>query len=164
MAPIRKKVCIAGAPGVGKTSLLQTFVYGAPDPGAQGLLVAHRLIERPGTDGIDLAIWDEPGGESLDANVKKLYRGAAGILLVCDLTRPETVSALVYHIPALRSAYPDAVLAFAGNKADSPECRVPEVDVTALGHAYDAPALLTSAITGQGVDALFEALAVRMVE
>ena len=86
-------------------------------------------------------------------------RGATGAVLVCDLTRPETLDSLARYVEQLRGVNPHARFVVAANKADLEAQRaLTEAQVAEFATALDASYALTSAKTGTEVEALFRAL------
>jgi len=84
---------------------------------------------------------------------------------VCDLTNKETVEELRYWIKALTDVAGDVPIVFAGNKSDLENERVvKESDLKDLASKYKAQVYLTSAKTGQNVEAAFKTLALAMSE
>jgi GTPase SAR1 family protein len=76
------------------------------------------------------------------------------------MTNKETVEELRYWIKALTDVAGDVPIVFAGNKADMENERVvKEQDLRELASKYKSEAFLTSAKTGQNVEAAFKALA-----
>ncbi|MGQ9483351.1 MAG: Rab family GTPase, partial [Chloroflexus sp.] len=108
MNRLTAKICLLGEFSVGKTSLIRRFVEGVFDErylSTLGVKINRRTLHIDQTE-INLIIWDTAGGEKFDQVVQNYYRGAAGAILVCDVTRPETLSALHEYATAFHSASP----------------------------------------------------------
>ena len=159
---IQKKICLLGAFGVGKTSLVSQFVHSMFSDKyltTLGVKIEKRSVDL-GSQQVDLILWDMHGEDDFqDVNVSYL-RGAAGYLLVADGTRRATVQTVVsLHEVAQRTVgtVPFRLLL---NKADLVnDWEVDENALTSLGW----PVLRTSAKTGAGVEQAFEDLARAMV-
>jgi GTPase SAR1 family protein len=83
-------------------------------------------------------------------------RGASGALIVCDLTRLDTLAAWVFYAKQMRAINPNALLVFVANKADlEDERQIEEADLIASSEALGGSYLLTSAKTGDGVEDAF---------
>jgi len=93
------KFIITGDASVGKSSLLvrltdQRFLTN-PDP-TLGVEFGSKLISIPDDDKIvKLQCWDTAGTESFRSITRSYYRGAAGCLLVYDVTNRKSMS-LIY--------------------------------------------------------------------
>jgi small GTP-binding protein len=165
MKVIQKKICLLGEFSVGKTSLIRRFVEERFDEtylSTIGVHMSRKRLDRK-EHFLDFFIWDLAGGENFQVVGPNYLRGAAGAIIVCDLTRKETLAALSYYAGQIRSLNPDAALVFAANKADLVLERVVAHDelqeaITSFSNSY----LLTSAKTGQNVDLAFATLADQM--
>jgi small GTP-binding protein len=165
MKIVQKKICLLGDYAVGKTSLTRRFVEGRFDDkylSTIGVKVSRRLIERE-DHSLNLLIWDLVGGNELSQRETGYLVGAAGALIVCDLTRPETVETLKRYAHHLRVVSPAAALVFIGNKLDlTAERMVTDDTLTAVSAGLQAEFQLTSAKTGQNVAEAFLRLAEKM--
>jgi small GTP-binding protein len=168
---VSKKVCLLGDFAVGKTSLVRRFVYNLFDDrylSTIGVKVSRRTVDVPhGGEMVELnmMIWDLAGSEEFNQARKSYLRGAAGALLVCDLTRPPTLASLQSYAHDLLQVNPAARFAVAANKCDLVGKTIPgEQCLTAGGveefaGGFAAPWALTSARTGDEVETLFRYLA-----
>jgi small GTP-binding protein len=168
---LAKKVCLLGDFGVGKTSLVERFIYGRFNPlyqasiGVQTRRKVVMLDDLPQPTEVKMVIWDIAGSQRLSDNpMRESYlRGSHGALLVCDLTRRETVDALRGYVEDLARVKVDMAVVLAANKADlEAEREVSVEEVAELATAMDAKYLLTSAKDGRNVEAAFQALAEMM--
>merc|ERR1711865_763298 len=68
---------------------------------------------------IKLQIWDTAGQESFRSITRSYYRGAAGALLVYDITRRDTFNHLTRWLEeAKQNSNPNMVIMLIGNKSD----------------------------------------------
>lgn len=68
---------------------------------------------------IKLQIWDTAGQESFKSITRSYYRGAAGALLVYDITRRDTFTHLTRWLEEVRqNGNPDTTIMLIGNKSD----------------------------------------------
>jgi len=124
MISIAKKVCLLGDLAVGKTSLVSRFVYNLFDNkyvSTIGVKVSRKTVIIPRAGDIvelTMMLWNLAGNEEFDRVRASYLRGAAGAVLVCDLTRPETLNSLQVYADDLLSINPNARLALAANKRD----------------------------------------------
>lgn len=166
---LKKKICLLGSFGVGKTSLVERFVYNRFDEkylSTLGVRVSQKRlpsIEHPQGKGFlqyTFLIWDIAGMDKFDAMVENYYRGAAGALAVMDLTRPETAANLELICRNFLSVAGSAKLIVLGNKVDllrRDDTENPEL--TDLAQTFSTDYLLTSAKTGENVETAFLNLA-----
>ncbi len=167
-SPPRAKVCLVGAPAVGKTSLVTRFTRDGFNEVYRPTLgtVIHglekdALVEDGEGSESGLILWDIAGDHSPLALLQEIYfNNAKGILAVCDLARPETLSFLHPWVAAVRVVAGDIPVILAANKTDRSEAgRTTASDL--LGFSRDAGChtfVETSARTGQGVPEAFRSL------
>ncbi|TNM91998.1 hypothetical protein fugu_019010 [Takifugu bimaculatus] len=107
--------------GVGKSCLLHQFTekkFMADCPHTIGVEFGTRIIEVSGQK-IKLQIWDTAGQERFRAVTRSYYRGAAGALMVYDITRRSTYNHLSSWLTDARNlTNPNTVIILIGNKAD----------------------------------------------
>jgi small GTP-binding protein len=162
---IQKKICLLGAFGVGKTSLVSRFVHSLFSDKYMttvGVKIEKKSVTAGDRD-VDLIIWDIYGEDDFQKVRLSYLRGAAGYLLVVDGTRRATLdTALALHksATAAAGAVPFVMLV---NKADLVnQWEIPEntlVDLTRDGWTV----LKTSAKTGAEVERAFTTLAEAML-
>jgi small GTP-binding protein len=162
---IARKVCLLGDFAVGKTSLVRRFVYNRFDDryiSTIGVKVSRKVVALPRESGaveLTMMLWDLAGSEEFDRLRFAYLRGAAGAVLVCDLTRAETLNSLERYVRDLHSVSPTARIVLAANKNDLLDKRqVAYEQVAGLALALDAPYYLTSARTGEEVETMFRDL------
>ncbi len=167
--PFKAKVCMAGEPAVGKTSLIRRFVIGDYDDRyivTLGTKVSKRAVHLadPVTSEeteVDLILWDVMGTPSIRDLLKEAYyRGAKGILAVVDLTRYDTLAALDGWAASIRTVAGRIPIHVVANKVDVVENRrVAESDLAQFCASRGWPWSYASAKTGAGVIAAFDAIA-----
>ncbi|KAA0196435.1 Rabprotein 14 [Tribolium castaneum] [Fasciolopsis buskii] len=115
------KYIIVGDMGVGKSCLMHQFTDKKfiPDcPHTIGVEFATKIIELDDQK-IKLQIWDTAGQERFRAVTRSYYRGAAGALLVYDITRKSTFNRIyTWLADARRLTCHNTVIFLIGNKAD----------------------------------------------
>jgi len=163
---ISKKICLLGDFAVGKTSLMRRFVYDLFSDkyiSTIGVKVSRKTVAVPDAGGVvelTMMLWDLGGGDEFERVRPSYLRGAAGAVLVCDLTRPETLARLRDYAGELRAISPAASLVLAANKSDLADGRqLTPAQVESAAADLAAPYYLTSARTGEGVEGLFRHLA-----
>lgn len=162
---IQKKICILGDFAVGKTSLIRRFVEDKFDDkyfSTIGVKISRKTVAHHHSS-LHLLLWDLAGGDDFSQVGASYLRGAAGALIVCDLTRRESLSAFAYYSQQLRALQIDTALILVGNKADLvTEHTIHEHDLQTYAAELNVPYLLTSAKTGHGVEAAFRLLTERL--
>jgi len=162
---ISKKICLLGDFAVGKTSLVRRFVYNLFNDkyiSTIGVKVSRKAVTIPRDDEIvelTMMLWDLAGSEEFSQVRTSYLRGAAGAVLVCDLTRAGTLDSLRTRADDLLSINPGAQFVVAANKrdlADQQQIFPPQVEAVAAD--LNAPYYLTSAKTGDEVETLFRHL------
>jgi small GTP-binding protein len=162
---LQKKICLLGAFGVGKTSLVRRFVetiFSDAYLTTVGVKLDKKSITVAGAT-VNLILWDIAGEDDTSAVRTTYLRGSAGYLLVVDGTRASTLDvarsihtravAEVGHVPFLLLV----------NKCDlRDEWTIPQSvldELAGLGWTVRP----TSAKTGESVEAAFQELAERVV-
>ena len=169
---MKAKVVLAGAPGVGKTSLVQRYVLGQFSENylrTLGAVVYKRKVNVGVWTGrivrVTMTLWDTMGEQRSDAPFHNVDMfGAQGILGVCDVTDANSVPPLRGRLVAALQASGDVPVHLLMNKSDlEPD---DDARAAAIGAGLDrgAPCYLTSAKAGDNVVAAFEDLARRIVE
>jgi small GTP-binding protein len=158
---LQKKICLLGAFGVGKTSLVRRFVdtiFSDAYLTTVGVKIDKKVLTI-GTEPLALILWDIAGEDEMSAVRLSYLRGAAGYLLVVDGTRPETLetaASIRARVDAEVGSIPFLALL---NKADLVEdWALPAPRLQTLENA-GWTFRRTSAKTGEGVEASFEDLA-----
>jgi small GTP-binding protein len=157
---IQKKICLLGATGVGKTSLVKQYVEGIFSEKyltSIGVKIDKKQVETA-KQTVQLMIWDIEGIDRYCGFQAKYLRGASAFIIVTDHTRSQS---LVEGLDILKMVKEVADIpgVLAINKSDLPESwhwSVSEVDE--IKQNFNA-LFNTSAKTGNGVEAMFSHLA-----
>ena len=106
---------------------------------------------------VKLQIWDTAGQESFRSITRSYYRGAAGALLVYDITRRETFSQVDRWLTEAReNASQNMVIMLIGNKLDLEHKRaVTKEEAMAFARKNKLIFLETSAKTAENVEKAF---------
>jgi small GTP-binding protein len=162
---MQKKVCVLGAFGVGKTTLVRRFVESIFSDAyltTVGVKIDKKTVT-VGADPITLILWDVAGEDDVKAVRMSYVRGAAGYLLVADGTRADTLTVASSIQARVASEIGHLPFTLLLNKADLQEnWELAEPAIESLENAGWV-VLRTSAKTGEGVEDAFEQLARRMV-
>jgi small GTP-binding protein len=164
MTVIQKKVCLLGDFSVGKTSLVRRFVEGRFDDkylSTIGVRISRKTLLRANGE-LHFLLWDLAGAQEFNTQASYLV-GAAAALIVCDLTRRETLTTCAKYAQQVRALNVLAPLVLVGNKIDLTAARAfTEAELQACSATLDSAYVLTSAKTGAGVDLAFELLASKL--
>ncbi|XP_055812166.1 ras-related protein RABC2a-like [Solanum dulcamara] len=163
------KILLIGDSGVGKSSLLVSFISNVVDDLAPTIGVDFK-IKTLTVSGkrLKLTIWDTAGQERFRTLTSSYYRGAQGIILVYDVTRRETftnLSDVWAKEVELYSNNQDCVKMLVGNKVDrESERAVTREEGIALAKDLGGLFLECSAKTRENVQHCFEELALQIME
>jgi Ras-related protein Rab-22 len=160
------KLCLLGDSGVGKSSIVHRFVYDAFKQSMESTIGAAFLTKSITLDLVvyKYQIWDTAGQEKYRALAPMYYRGAAAAIVVYDITREDSFTAVKSWIRELKQyADADIVLAITGNKCDLEELReVTYTDAQTYANLQGAIFVETSAKTAINVSALFLEISKRL--
>ncbi len=171
MRRIQKKVCLLGDFAVGKTSLVQRFVYNRFSDkylSTIGVKVSRKTVVVPDGDDVvevTMMLWDLAGSQDFEGVRANYLRGAAGALMVCDMTRPETLASLERYFQDLQEVSAHAVTLIVGNKSDlTDQVRLPAAQIEEMAATHRTQVYLTSAKTGTNVEEAFRRLGEILLE
>ena len=152
---LKRKICMIGDFAVGKTSLTQRFVnniFSDKYLTTIGVKIDSKIVRDT-----KLIVWDIAGRDSLSSiNVNYLV-GSAAIVLVCDGTRPSTVSALAALWKTVVDRIGEVPMVIAINKSDHDQWQVSDRQIEEFKQRR-WQFFHTSAKTGQNVERVFNEL------
>lgn len=170
MISLSKKICLLGDFAVGKSSLMRRFVYDRFDEkymSTIGVKVSRKTIMVPSRGDVielNMLLWDLAGSEEFTPIRASYLGGAAGAVIVCDLTRRQTLEHLGIYLDDFYAVRPDARVVLAANKWDLDDLHELDVDdIASAADEYGIPYFLTSAKEGYEVDVLFRAFGQEIV-
>lgn len=165
MSELQKKVCMLGAPGVGKTSLVRRFVesiFSDKYLTTIGAKIDRKVVTVGGTP-MSLMLWDLQGEEQYQWIRMQYLRGAAGYLVVADGTRKSTLEialGLQQNAENRVGKIPFVMVVNKGDLKDQWEITTEDLAPVKFG-GWEV--VNTSAKSGDGVNDVFQLLAERML-
>lgn len=161
------KVCMVGAFGVGKTSLVRRFVHQQFDESYHttlGVKIDTRIVDTIEIP-IKLVLWDMEGADPFEKDKRPLARirsymtGAHGLILAVDGTRPSTVKTALGLYHDFCREYQNVPAIMLANKADlTAEWRFDDSVLPDQLEVYH-----TSALNGQNIETAFTKLGEALV-
>lgn len=151
------KILLLGESAVGKSSLMLQFTDNKfKDYIMQtiGVDFKTKIIEVDNTS-IKLQIFDTAGQEKFRTITRTYYQGAKGILVVFDISRPETFRLTKYWIDSIKEQITgDVDIALVGNKCDLVRA-VDKEEAAQFAKENNIPYFETSAKNNTNVDEIF---------
>ncbi|MEP1385797.1 MAG: Rab family GTPase [Paraglaciecola sp.] len=157
---MQKKVCLLGASGVGKTSLIKQYVEGIFSEKyltSIGVKIDKKQVETK-SGPVKLMIWDIEGIDRYCGFQPKYLRGASAYIIVSDQTRSQSLLEGV-EIQKMIKEVTDIPGLLAINKSDLPEAwHWSQKELEEIQSGYEKT-FYTSAKTGENVENMFTHLA-----
>ncbi len=160
------KILLVGEAAVGKTSLVNRFIsdhFSTNYLMTVGMEPYTKHIELDNVGRITLSLWDIAGQERFQIYRNVFYKGAHGVLLVFDLTRPASLNKLTKNwIPDVHKMTSSDISALLiGNKADlEDKIMVDTHEIDPVRKVANVSNYIeTSAKTGENVSEAFNELA-----
>lgn len=171
MSSFKLKVLLTGAAAVGKTSLVQRFIknrFAANYKLTVGVDILTKDVEFRQGEIATLSIWDIGGQQRFEFIRSTFYKGAAGALLVFDLTREQTYTETRKWLTEIRQfAGENIPFVLIGNKVDLIEdvgMVIDRKEAQAFAKKEGSIYIETSAKTGIHVDEAFSELTRRIID
>ena len=158
-AKVSKKIVVLGDPAVGKTSLIRRFVINAFDDKYLTTIGAKIVKKEVQLRSVELnqilMLLDDLGccGQKTLGNVKQAYyRGSEGAMIVCDITRRETLLSTIDWIKTLMQVTGEIPVVLLANKCDlMDKALFGEKEMSEVSKKLNAPFMMTSAKDGRNV-------------
>ena len=157
------KIVFLGDSNVGKTSLIQRYVYDSlsPDFGRTIGAVLHVKMLQLNNELYKLVIWDIGGQRSFSQLREQFCANASGSFFVFDRTRPETLEHIDEWLQALRKSTENAVVIVVENKIDL-DSVITSDQIKGMLQARKLVHLQTSATENMNVDDAFRELVINI--
>ena len=169
---MKRKVLLLGDGAVGKTSLIKKFVTDKFDDKyitTIGTKITKKDLRFQTPNGemlLTFMLWYFVGQKGYKSIQSSSYRGAEGAMVVCDLTREDTLHSMTeYWIPEMRKVIGEAPMVFVGNKCDLiDERQISEGQLAGTAQQFSCQSFVSSAKTGENVEMIFNALGEAVIE
>ncbi|KXZ52310.1 RABC2 protein [Gonium pectorale] len=164
------KILLLGDSGVGKTCLLTRFAHDSFDDKVASTIGVDFAVKRLFVydKRIKLTVWDTAGQEKFRTLTSTFYRGAKGIILVYDVSRPDTLRHLEEQWMRELELYgteTDAVRMVVANKVDVGDARrVSWQEGSDFARKHGCLFVETSAKANVAVATAFEELVLKILE
>jgi len=167
MSKIDLKIVLLGRSGVGKSCVIERFIYGSFQSNSQATIGSAYFSKRESVNGtaVQLGIWDTAGAERFESMTKIYYRGAGAAIVCYDLTDAESFGRANFWMNELKQNVRDCAVYLVGCKADlinsgeKPRAILAE-DVKRFAATVGVKAVWeTSAKSGAGIEDLFHRIA-----
>ena len=159
---MKVKICLIGDSSVGKTCLVRRYVLDLFTDNYISTL-GTKVSKKQITLKIDnkiinlvLAIWDVLGQDYIETLHSKAFTGAKGAMLVCDLTREDTLKNILTWEARLKEITGKIPLILLANKSDlTSDYEFTQDDLLLFSSKLLAPSFMTSARFGYNVNNTF---------
>jgi Ras-related protein Rab-6A len=165
--PIHKfKIIFLGDVSVGKTSLINQFMFGTFDHAHQPTIGVDFLSKTISLDDrtVKLQLWDTAGQERFRSLIPAYIRDSSAAVIVYDVTQRQSYLNLVKWVSDVRTERgPEVLIMLVGNKTDLVDTRsVTLEDAEAFARANSCLHLECSAKGGINVQQVFRKLALEL--
>jgi len=163
---IKKKICMLGSFGVGKTSLVQRFVksiFSEKYLTTIGVKIDQKTVQLKNQE-VNLIIWDIHGEDEFQKIKSSYLMGSSGVFLVIDGTRSNTIDTAEYLLDLVEKSIGKQPFIVLVNKCDlKEEWELSNEDMDKLETERSWQIIKTSAKTGEGVEEAFKLLTDKMI-
>ena len=168
---VKRKLCLIGDWGVGKTSLVRRFVHNTFDDRyfeTIGTKVIKKRIKYEKEAGkvidLNLLIWDIMGQKEFIRTQELAFHGTQGAIIVCDFTRKETLENICHWQQVLFEISNPIPIVILANKNDlTNDAKFCHEDFCEVCEKLKAPYFSTSAKTGANVEEAFRTIGSELI-
>ena len=163
------KILVLGDPSVGKSCFLIRYTEDTFQDvylSTIGMDCKYKDVILEEDKSIRLQIWDTAGQDRFRSITKNLYKGAAGIMLIYDITNRNTFDNVKKCVNSIKEEVTSkVVIILVGNKIDLDKKRQVQTDEgEQIAEEFDMPFFECSALTGENINSALETLAKKLVE
>jgi small GTP-binding protein len=155
------KLIVFGDAGAGKTSLVQRARHGAFSPQYKPTIGAQFVTCAVTVRGVrvPLQIWDTAGQEVYRSLVNFYVRDAQAAILVVGLDNPDAANSATAWLEFIRARAAGTAVVLFANKTDLGAPAFDLEELSEWARAHECPYFAGSAMNGQGVSDVFQAVA-----
>ena len=165
---MKGRVVLIGDTMVGKSSIVKAYKEGNIEQFENNTVgaVMHKFTKVIGNKEVVIEVYDTAGQEKYRSLGPIYYRGAKGALAVFSLTSQESFVSLKKWITTFKeSTDPDTFVFVIANKSDLKDEWVVAMDeIQNFAESIHSQLFYTSALTGEEIDTLFEAVFKKLME
>lgn len=162
------KIVTIGDSGVGKTSIVNMFynkIFPDKTSPTVGASYMNCRVHVPGYGETTLNIWDTAGQEKFQSLIPLYIRNASAVLYVFDVSQVPSIEALEEQLREYEvSIDAKAIMVLCANKVDIVHDRVVCEMYKEWAESREFRFFATSAMTGEGIDDMFNTLAQTLVQ
>jgi len=169
---LKAKICLLGERQVGKSALVRRYLldeFSDEYLATLGMKVYKKMVyvfppRSKDAVAVNMVLWDIMGDGEYGDSMRGIYlHGAAGIMAVADLTRPDTIPPLNRWVNPALQLLGDVPVQIVLNKWDAGEASYAREMGREVAKKHVAPCYLTSAMKGDNVERAFFDLAQRIL-
>ena len=159
------KIIILGTSSVGKTSMIKHWVKGkfpertSPTIGSAYSEVTYDFHGKQHK----IQLWDTAGEENYKSMIPIYARGASAAIIVFSLDKKQSFEDVEEWMKLL-DIIPNVQIWIVGNKSDIEHKEVDSAEAGAFAESHFASYCETSALTGDGLDEMFQAVIIKVLE
>ena len=162
------KILIIGDSSVGKTNILSRFnnnTFNIESKPTIGVEFANKSLQIKDKK-VKAQIWDTAGQERYRAITGSYYKGAAGAMIVYDVTKRNTFENVEKWLKEIQNNSEEKLfILIVGNKADLKHLRTIKLEEgAALAQKLQSGFIETSALEGNNIDQAFEIVLTNICE
>jgi small GTP-binding protein len=169
---LKTKICLLGERQVGKSALVRRYLldqFSDEYFATLGMKVYKKQVfifppKSKNAVEVTMVLWDIMGDGEYGESMRDIYlHGAAGIMAVADVTRPDTIPPLNRWINPALQQLGDVPVQIILNKWDAGEAEYARDMGRGIAKKHISPCYLTSALKGDNVERAFIDLAQRIL-
>jgi len=169
---IKKKICLLGVYGSGKTSIIDQYVnhkFEENYTSTLGVNISHKEIkflspEEKKDYEVNLIIWDIEGEEQSREVPSEYYVGSDGAIIVADLLRKDSIEMMPKLIEKFCNFSKNNKIVLVGNKVDLVDTGENEEFIKNIAVKNNLPYILTSAKTAKSIEECFNLLVQQILD
>ena len=155
------KIIMIGESSVGKTSVMNKFVdneFSDVVKATIGIGVSRKNLQVKNKT-IQMQIWDTAGQERFATISSNYFRNAIGVIIMFDVTNRQSFDNLPKWFEQCEKASDKRIMFICGNKIDLKNRMITKEDGEEMAESFGTKYFEVSAKTGEGINEMFEALA-----